>query len=78
MYNLRFHLVKAAVLLNDYFKEMAEIDKFVFSMNERRLQHVLSATVCNMYKKGLSHLSDLARRSYMPGLHSSNDGVCNI
>jgi hypothetical protein len=28
--DLRFHLVKAAVLLNDYFNDMAEIEQFVF------------------------------------------------
>jgi hypothetical protein len=33
---LRLHLVKAAVLLKDSFNEMAEIDKFVFLMNEGR------------------------------------------
>jgi hypothetical protein len=34
--DMHFHLVKAAVLLNDYFNEMAEIDTFVFLMHERR------------------------------------------
>jgi hypothetical protein len=49
--DLRFHLVKAAVLLNDSFNEMTEIDKFVLLMNEGRLQHVLSSTLCNMYTR---------------------------
>jgi hypothetical protein len=49
--DLRFHLVKAAVLLNDSFNNRAEIEQFVFLMNEGRLQHVLSSTLCNMYKR---------------------------
>jgi hypothetical protein len=49
--DLRFHLVKAAVLLNYSFNDMAEIEKFAFLMNEGRLQYVLSSTLCNMYKR---------------------------
>jgi hypothetical protein len=49
--DLSFHRVKAAVLLNDSFNEMTEIDKFIFSMNERRFQNVSSSTRCNIYER---------------------------
>jgi hypothetical protein len=39
--DLRFHLFKVTVLINDSFTELSEIDKFVFLINEGRLQYVL-------------------------------------
>jgi hypothetical protein len=38
--DLRFHLIKVTVLINDSFTKLLEIDTFLFLINEERLQYV--------------------------------------